>query len=1430
VTYLRVVDPSAGHVQLSWLNPKSPTPTRVVVRRAPGKTAPATATSGSLVPLLGHPQTVIDRTAQAALYYSYSVFVQSPNRAMSRRASVTVLTLYPRPPPATQLAAVAQANSVTLRWTDPTASYLLGAVVRRSVGTAAPATTADGAAVGDSAPLRGTVTDSGLSPSTTYSWSVFENGLGGASSPISVTATTTPSTASPQPVTNLQGRASGLSVILHWQNPPDPAFAGTQIQRTPGTTPATSPTDGTPVATTGPSDTSFTDNAIRDDTRYTYTVFSRNNLGEYSSPVSVSVMVQTEPGVKDECGEINKDQTWSPSEAAVYELSCDVTVDAGVTLVIAAGTIVKADVNVGLIIQGNLSSPGTANAPVLFTSVRDDFVGGDSNHDGSDSSPSAGDWKGVTLTSERLPNATATLNFGNLRYAGIAGSHADVTVRNTEITHTPSAALDVLYGGADIEGNTVDDAGGAGIRAAEGVPSPAVTIKNNTVSHASGPAISVNADLYPSQLSGNNGEHDAPTGLVASGVLDADLTLPVPGLPWIVGPDPVDESGIAVGDTGLLVPSGVTLTMQPGAVLKVDRFSNNYPGLLTIDGKLVGLGTPLAPVTITALSDDSVGGDTNGDGSATRPSPGAWGGIVIGNLPDNNHDETGDVTLQNAIVDFGGLVASRIHTLALDRVTVEHVADTAIDVYTDNGAGVSIRDCTVNGAGGSGVEINATYSNGRTDPLVVDNEIDNVTGPAVHIRSLGLRPLDFSGNRGVGDTMPVMELGGELVADLTVPYLASGLVVVPRDLTVDPGATLTVSPGTVLKLVGVFNLRGSLMAVGSQVAPIVLTSINDNSVGLDLNGGGSASVPHENDWSGVTMARWVGDPPAPVDLTYTTITYGEHGVDGGGLLTLRHDTIAKQATFGVRASAWTGTGVDIESTTVMGNTDRFSAPDDFGIELISSVGLMATPTLVDNVVNDTTGTAFILSTMDIDTTRIHGNTGTGNRVNAIEVSGDLRSDLTLGPSDLPWVINAADYDTDGFIIEPGATLTLLAGTVLKVARVVGVPFDATITVEGSLVARGSQSAPVAITSFFDDSVGGDTNGDGVRTAPHSGDWGNLATTVPASNPSITPVLDLQHTLVAYSRGIQTAAPVYLTIKDDTIAHTVDDGIFVWLASSGTVDIESSQVLDSRRDGIRVEGRPLTASPVIIPTVSGNFVSGCQVAIMVRTPSLASTQLANNSGAGNIVNAIEVSGTLIDHLTLPQPGLPWAVANDDLFLGLTISSSATMTLHPGAVLAFDIGLSGYPSGTYAASLVVNGRLEADGTPENPAVFTSLLDNVANPGITPFGVNRRSQPAPDDWMDIEVGDPLDQPVIDLQNVTIKYAMRALTAYSAGAVSVTGTIEQDVAGVAGPAPDVSGACPAAVDARHVFWGTPSGPAPYGSGPAVTGCVLVEPWVGET
>jgi len=65
-------------------------------------------------------------------------------------------------------------------------------------------------------------------------------------------------------------------------------------------------------------------------------------------------------------------------------------------------------------VNGILDVQGTATNPVVFTSIKDDSVGGDSNNDGSASSPSGGNWGAIRV----LDGGSVTLNYTTVRYGG----------------------------------------------------------------------------------------------------------------------------------------------------------------------------------------------------------------------------------------------------------------------------------------------------------------------------------------------------------------------------------------------------------------------------------------------------------------------------------------------------------------------------------------------------------------------------------------------------------------------------------------------------------------------------------------------------------------------------------------------------------------------------------------------------------------------------------------------------------------------------------------------------------------------------------------------------------------------------------------------------------------------------------------------------
>ncbi len=184
-------------------------------------------------------------------------------------------------------------------------------------------------------------------------------------------------------------------------------------------------------------------------------------------------------------GTLAASETWAATY--VHRVTGVLMVPDGATLTIPPGAVVKFDAGAGLFVQagGTLQAEATLAQPLVFTSARDDAVGGDTNGDGAATAPAAGDWRSIRLDA----GATGRFRYAEIRFGGnstvneygaggmIESTGATLTIDNSRIRE--SLKDGVLAGGPTTMRNSLVAAADRGVTAFGGTGT--VTVVNCTV-------------------------------------------------------------------------------------------------------------------------------------------------------------------------------------------------------------------------------------------------------------------------------------------------------------------------------------------------------------------------------------------------------------------------------------------------------------------------------------------------------------------------------------------------------------------------------------------------------------------------------------------------------------------------------------------------------------------------------------------------------------------------------------------------------------------------------------------------------------------------------------------------------------------------------------------------------------------------------------
>ncbi len=479
---------------------------------------------------------------------------------------------------------------------------------------------------------------------------------------------------------------------------------------------------------------------------------------------------------------------------AVYHVTGNINVPANQTLTVQPGAIVKF-ATVTFTVDGGLVVNGTAGNPAVFTSVRDDSAGGDTNGDGGATSPAPGNWYGINVRSN-AGSLPTVMDHVRIRYCG-AGSW-DALMAQPDVTMRDSIVTDCARGGLNF---------GSGTR-------PTVE-RCHFERIAVDPAISgLHFEAVPGLL--DNTAANCSGGnfaLVNTPSVDNGNSVTI-GMRNLLG-------GALVCGGNAIVRTGASLTLAAGVTYKTTGTTT-----FTIDGTLTCNGSSAMPVVFTSFSDDTAAGDTNGDGNATSPAAGNWYGLNF-----------------RAGSDASTLAFTHLRYTGAGAWEALEVANTDI----------TLTDCTVSDTVRGGLEVSSAAR-----PTVERCRFERCNGqPAifgVDLDALGGFLDNTATDCGGGNYLLISAPSSSGNVHVQRRNVIDDLLVLNGNATVTASSTLTIDPGVIVKQrsQATITIDGTLLCNGTAADPVIFTSFADDSAGGDTNlDGPSTGAP--GNWYGINF-------------------------------------------------------------------------------------------------------------------------------------------------------------------------------------------------------------------------------------------------------------------------------------------------------------------------------------------------------------------------------------------------------------------------------------------------------------------------------------------------------------------------------------------------------------------------------------------------
>ncbi len=343
-----------------------------------------------------------------------------------------------------------------------------------------------------------------------------------------------------------------------------------------------------------------------------------------------------------------------------------------------------------------------------------------------------------------------------------------------------------------------------------------------------------------------------------------------------------------------------------------------------------------------------------------------------------------------------------------------------------------------------------------------------------------------------------------------------------------------------------------------------------------------------------------------------------------------------------------------------------------------------------------TNNMLIKNGKDANGNPINGTPKARNSVNYLIANGatTISLDITLTKEKSPYLVN-----TQTQIFQVSSTLTIESGVVIKFYNGAGMRFFD----NAKIISQGTASDPIIFTSFNDDGHGG-----GIP-----GSWHGMEIKTNNQDSIFDHVvfryggeLYIQDTSATISNSTFEYSKVYgLNLFNSN--STVSNNIFQYNTNtpggdpagylSALLVIGGSPTVQNNKFYKNQRGIYLGASSALID--SNIFEENAREAIYSFGPLSTFT---NNSGSGNIINAITINGNLTQlnsTSTLKANSLPYYLWGYET---PTVVASSTLVIEPGALVKSS-------KIQYTGKLRVYGNLIIQGMMPRDVIFSSLADD-------------------------------------------------------------------------------------------------------------------------